>query len=901
MDTVRLFLQTKSFRRSKGSLNLKTDCSQTILKQDEVNNSNNNLSVDTEDTQSSSSEKLSLETIKSFLLTHPPSTSIISNSPLVPFELETCSGVATSSTDHRKDILIAPNLFDLVSNARAFTNIRSSKRCQSFKLNNHYNNNNNKGRQRRPSSWPDQNIYYGSPLMSSLRRTQSNRYTDRIRKHPTKTKATTENLKRRNTQPFQSTYRQRNEEFRKIFKELPNDERLIVDYSCAWQKDILVQGRMYLSQNYLCFYANILNWKTSLFLKLQDIIGITREKTAKVIPNAIEIKSNKFEKYFFASFVARDKTYALIHRIWQNSLKDQPISAQQLWIMIHESYGDDLDMTTDEEDTYNKPSLNLISNKTSSKHLIQSIDKYDRITPNSMQSKCSQQEDNRSSGSSHGEHHTDDDGIIPIGEKATTNTILRQPQSILTKQGMKRNSENLEVCYLAQCPCQSHLATELINRTYSMSADRLFDYIFGNNDFLDAYRASRRIKDFHASEWQVNDETGKRERLCTYKVTVAAVIGSTTIVSNEKQIIDCELQKSHYVLDTEIRNEGIKYADSFYVACRYCLIQIGSNKTHLKVTSEVRYVKSLMAIIKTFIEKNAMAALQDSFADLMKRMDQESSKRSRTFSTSKTTEKEKVILSKTRTLRQQQSDELTSSINDLSINSQREESIEDEISSDVSVPDRLFFSKNAFLLLFCLFTMLLLLVINIFLCVKLNQIDNMTDNLIKMYPTWLQRYTYQQEDNEWLSLLRRQEEYYQTQITNLQSVLITTHNALRNMGRKYYCDYCDKRLPAGLNHRKNHNRGIQHINNKRTYYLQFQDLVEILLNERTKKICNKWNQSNSCPFGDNCKYSHRSNYELIQLIEQEKQNLNNQLNFDVHRWVQKKLPNEILLPESLTS
>ncbi|CAF1170850.1 unnamed protein product [Rotaria sordida] len=121
------------------------------------------------------------------------------------------------------------------------------------------------------------------------------------------------------------------------------------------------------------------------------------------------------------------------------------------------------------------------------------------------------------------------------------------------------------------------------------------------------------------------------------------------------------------------------------------------------------------------------------------------------------------------------------------------------------------------------------------------------------------------------------------------------------MGRKYYCDYCDKRLPAGLNHRKSHNQGIQHINNKRIYYLQFQDPVEILLNERTKKICNKWNQSHSCPFGDNCKYSHRSNYELIQLIEQAKQNLNNQLNFDIHRWIQKKLPSEILLPESLAS
>jgi hypothetical protein len=42
--------------------------------------------------------------------------------------------------------------------------------------------------------------------------------------------------------------------------------------------------------------------------------------------------------------------------------------------------------------------------------------------------------------------------------------------------------------------------------------------------------------DFHAGEWQVNSETEKRERLCTYKVTVAAVFGSTTICSNERQV-----------------------------------------------------------------------------------------------------------------------------------------------------------------------------------------------------------------------------------------------------------------------------------------------------------------------------------------------------------------------------
>jgi hypothetical protein len=62
--------------------------------------------------------------------------------------------------------------------------------------------------------------------------------------------------------------------------------------------------------------------------------------------------------------------------------------------------------------------------------------------------------------------------------------------------------------------------------------------------------------------------------------------------------MDCELINSHYIIDTEVRSEGIKYADAFFVASRYCLVQVGPNKSHLKVTCEVRYVKSLMIIIK---------------------------------------------------------------------------------------------------------------------------------------------------------------------------------------------------------------------------------------------------------------------------------------------------------------
>lgn len=82
---------------------------------------------------------------------------------------------------------------------------------------------------------------------------------------------------------------------------------------------------MYLSANYLCFYANILNWKSSLCLKFEDIVCITREKTAKVISNAIEVKSIRGDKYFFASFVTRDKTYTILDRLWKAIHSNQVI------------------------------------------------------------------------------------------------------------------------------------------------------------------------------------------------------------------------------------------------------------------------------------------------------------------------------------------------------------------------------------------------------------------------------------------------------------------------------------------------------------------------------------------------------------------------------------------------
>nr|CAD7398039.1 unnamed protein product [Timema cristinae] len=154
------------------------------------------------------------------------------------------------------------------------------------------------------------------------------------------------------------TYKSRSEDFRRIFKDVPPEERLVVDYSCALQKDILVHGRLYVSQNYLCFYANIFRWETLVSLKWKDVTAITKEKTALVIPNAVLV-CTETDKLFFTSFGARDKTYLMLFRVWQNALMDQvttfwlmlqQMSMQEMWQWVHSCYGEELGLTSDDED-----------------------------------------------------------------------------------------------------------------------------------------------------------------------------------------------------------------------------------------------------------------------------------------------------------------------------------------------------------------------------------------------------------------------------------------------------------------------------------------------------------------------------------------------------------------------
>eukprot|EP01116_Phalansterium_solitarium_P010312 TRINITY_DN2496_c0_g1_i1.p1 TRINITY_DN2496_c0_g1~~TRINITY_DN2496_c0_g1_i1.p1 ORF type:complete len:154 (-),score=3.90 TRINITY_DN2496_c0_g1_i1:382-843(-) len=107
--------------------------------------------------------------------------------------------------------------------------------------------------------------------------------------------------------------------FHSLFN-LPADEIVFEDYSAALQeKRILIHGRLYIAQNYLCFHS-IMFGTTTRVIPMRDITGLAKRNFALVFPNAIEVSVGS-EKLFFTSLMTRDVAFQSIYNLWSAAKK----------------------------------------------------------------------------------------------------------------------------------------------------------------------------------------------------------------------------------------------------------------------------------------------------------------------------------------------------------------------------------------------------------------------------------------------------------------------------------------------------------------------------------------------------------------------------------------------------
>jgi hypothetical protein len=108
----------------------------------------------------------------------------------------------------------------------------------------------------------------------------------------------------------------RNRDFHNLFRSVPDDDYLIEDYSAALQREILLQGRLYISEGHICFSSNILGWVTNLVMSFDEVISVEKRTTAVIFQNGLVISTLQ-ARNVFASLLNRDTTYELIISIWK--------------------------------------------------------------------------------------------------------------------------------------------------------------------------------------------------------------------------------------------------------------------------------------------------------------------------------------------------------------------------------------------------------------------------------------------------------------------------------------------------------------------------------------------------------------------------------------------------------
>nr|KAF6403452.1 GRAM domain containing 1B [Molossus molossus] len=410
------------------------------------------------------------------------------------------------------------------------------------------------------------------------------------------------------------TYKQRNEDFRKLFKQLPDTERLIVDYSCALQRDILLQGRLYLSENWICFYSNIFRWETL---------------------------------HFFTSFGARDRTYMMMFRLWQNALLEKPLCPKELWHFVHQCYGSELGLTSDDED-YVPPDDDFNTMGYCEEIPVEDNEVNDSSSKSSVETKpdASPQLPKKSvtnstltsTGSS--EAPVSFDGL-PLGEEVlegdrslekelALDSVIGEKMEIIAPVSSPSLdfNDNMDIPTELSDSSDTHDEGEVqafyedlsgrqyVNEIFNLSVDKLYDLLFTDSPFQRDFMEQRRFSDIIFHPWK-KEENGNQSRLILYTITLTNPLAPKTATVRETQTMYKASQESEcYVVDAEVLTHDVPYHDYFYTINRYTLTRVARNKSRLRVSTELRYRKQPWGLVKTFIEKNFWSGLEDYFRHL---------------------------------------------------------------------------------------------------------------------------------------------------------------------------------------------------------------------------------------------------------------------------------------------
>ncbi|TDG44571.1 hypothetical protein AWZ03_008977 [Drosophila navojoa] len=130
--------------------------------------------------------------------------------------------------------------------------------------------------------------------------------------------------------------------FHRHFSQVSKDEKLINYFSCALVGDIPLQGHLYITDDHFAFYSNVFGYVTKVVIPTSSVTKISKEKTVKIIPNAVGVATAD-ERHVFGSFISRESAFRLMCNVCSHLASGPEILPKPLPVDVEltEEYIDD--------------------------------------------------------------------------------------------------------------------------------------------------------------------------------------------------------------------------------------------------------------------------------------------------------------------------------------------------------------------------------------------------------------------------------------------------------------------------------------------------------------------------------------------------------------------------------
>nr|XP_025845860.1 GRAM domain-containing protein 1C isoform X1 [Vulpes vulpes] len=328
---------------------------------------------------------------------------------------------------------------------------------------------------------------------------------------------------------------------------------------------------------------------------------MTKEKTARLIPNAIQIVTEG----------------------------EKSLTRQEFWQLLQQNYGNELGLNAEEMENLSLSIEDNVQPRSPGRSSLDDCGERDEKFSKSIS--FTREAVNRVSEAESIDANPPKGGLgkeEPQSEKQIKKSPLLTSEKRLRRMPSKSLDLNKnEYLSLDKSSTSDSVDEEnvpekdlhgrlYINRVFRISAERMFELLFTSSRFMQRFANSRNIIDVVSTPWKV-EPGGDQLRTMTYTIVLNNPLTGKCTAATEKQTLYKESREAQfYLVDSEVVTHDVPYHDYFYTLNRYHIIRSSKQKCRLRVSTDLKYRKQPWAIIKSLIEKNSWSSLEDYFKQL---------------------------------------------------------------------------------------------------------------------------------------------------------------------------------------------------------------------------------------------------------------------------------------------